>query len=497
MARYFTQGTFTTPEANYAKRVRKAMVSGFTSAIAAGQSTWSIVDDGFVNGTFERSVFVNNSGSGFAVLVGNSPSSTTVHTFNSYIGTAYQADSTALVYTGVTYSALTAGVVGRPVTYTTATNHGFVAGDVVTISGATDTDANVSSGIVQSVPAANQFILLNQTTGAITAGGGATATGATRYAVTNAVGNGTSVTFTYTPTNSFRFSLGDTVFISGMNPTSFNITGTVIAQTKTTVTITSTVTSTFVSGGNISGNIGLEKALRRIAFGDGQNTLSGPFGYGTLSYNLTTTSTSGTSPAPSASSNYITVPTTTTNWFIVVDEDYAIFSIKDGTTGVGTVWYFGAFQSAVTNPDLIDFAPYALVQNGYGTNPYSAYFLQSLGNENATIVHTGRISTSGTLFAGRPAAPTITDRYKAGTKSVLLPIHLFRQSDILLSVTAPNNNGHHRGTLKGVAYASPTSAAWGDEIDVNGITYLYAGGIASSVGQASDTSNMAWWVAIN
>lgn len=332
MAKYFTQGTFTT-ETNYADAVRKAMVAGFTSAIAAGKTTWSIVDDGYVNTNFERTVFTCSSGTGFSVMVGNHNSSTTTHTFNTYIGKDY----------------------------TLATH-----------------------------------------------------------------------------------------------------------------------------------------TLNKIGFGAGSQQTAGSDEYSTANYNPTAVSTSNIAPLPSISLNYVTIPSTISNWFIVVEDDYAIFSVKDGTSGVGTVWYFGAFETAVTNSSLIDSAPYCTAQNGAnGLGSFSVHILTSLNNASKNIVHKVEASTNNINESGRPSSTTMYDVYKTGTKSVLTKIKLYRENISLSSVTNPNSDGHLRGILKGVAYASPTGAAWGDQIDVNGVTYLYAGGIASTVGTSGSTSAMAWWVAIN
>ena len=64
--------------------------------------------------------------------------------------------------------------------------------------------------------------------------------------ITNAVGNGTTVT--YTADN--YFSAGYTVDVTGVDPTSFNVSGaTIVSADSTSFTINSTVTDTYVSGG--------------------------------------------------------------------------------------------------------------------------------------------------------------------------------------------------------------------------------------------------------
>lgn len=333
MARYFTQGTVTT-ETNRAESIRKAMVTGLTAAIAAGKSTWAIVDDGYINSTFERSVFTNSSGTGFAIMIGNHSTSTIDHTFNSYIGKDYDLGTHTL----------------------------------------------------------------------------------------NKVG-----------------------FCS--------------------------TSSTFTAGAD---------------------------GYGTTNYNATTVQTA-TTPNNHYSYNYINVPSGISTWFMVVEDNYMVFSVKDGTAGIGTTWYFGAFTSDVTNTSLTDSAPYCLIQNGVsGTVVRSFILLHSLNNGSKNINHgPTSVSADTTNEIGRPATATFYDIYKSGTKSVMSKIPLYRENSSIASVSNPNADGHRRGTLTGVLYASATGAAWGDEIDVNGTTYVYAGGIASTVGAAGAATAMAWWVARN
>ncbi|MDA9374127.1 hypothetical protein N9R43_01960 [bacterium] len=69
--------------------------------------------------------------------------------------------------------------------------------------------------------------------------------------ITNAVGNGTTVTFTADNT----YSVGYTVDITGATPSSFNLVDAyVTASDSTTFTVTSTVTDTYVSGGEAYGH---------------------------------------------------------------------------------------------------------------------------------------------------------------------------------------------------------------------------------------------------
>jgi hypothetical protein len=74
--------------------------------------------------------------------------------------------------------------------------------------------------------------------------------------ITNAVGNGTSVT--YTTSTAHGYAAGDYVTITGVTPSSFNISGDgleITAVTDTTFTVTSTITDTYTSGGTARGKV--------------------------------------------------------------------------------------------------------------------------------------------------------------------------------------------------------------------------------------------------
>jgi len=70
--------------------------------------------------------------------------------------------------------------------------------------------------------------------------------------VTGASGNGSTVTLTYSSTNSY--AAGQIITVSNINPTQYNGTYTVTSATSTSVSFASTVTATYISGGTITGN---------------------------------------------------------------------------------------------------------------------------------------------------------------------------------------------------------------------------------------------------
>lgn len=66
--------------------------------------------------------------------------------------------------------------------------------------------------------------------------------------ITNAVGNGATVVYTVSGTNTF--DVGMTVDITGVNPTSYNLSDQmIVASNSTTFSVTNTATGTYVSGG--------------------------------------------------------------------------------------------------------------------------------------------------------------------------------------------------------------------------------------------------------
>ena len=93
--------------------------------------------------------------------------------------------------------------------------------------------------------------------------------------ITNAVGNGTTVTFTANNT----YSVGYTVDITGVTPSSFNLVDAyVTAADDTSFTVTSTVTDTYVSGGEAYGHAHVNADLGWVgAYDDGTYAHAGFF----------------------------------------------------------------------------------------------------------------------------------------------------------------------------------------------------------------------------
>jgi hypothetical protein len=83
------------------------------------------------------------------------------------------------------------------------------------------------------------------------------ATGATVLTITNAAGNGTTVTISYANQGTPPFAVGQTIVVTGVTPTAYNGTFTVLASpapSGTSVSFSSTATGAFTVPGTIVGN---------------------------------------------------------------------------------------------------------------------------------------------------------------------------------------------------------------------------------------------------
>jgi hypothetical protein len=94
---FYTSGTLTNGSQN-TKDIRLAIVTGINAAIAAGKTQFAVVDNGYVNGTSERSVITNTAGWAFMVFTHTTYSTNT----NVYMvsGQSYNAGTHVLTNTG-------------------------------------------------------------------------------------------------------------------------------------------------------------------------------------------------------------------------------------------------------------------------------------------------------------------------------------------------------------------------------------------------------------
>lgn len=76
MSIFFTQGTLNPSSTSLARDIRQAWVSAFS-----GQPNWTVMDDGYTNGTVERSVIMNSNGFGLMICNSTTLTNTSVYVF--------------------------------------------------------------------------------------------------------------------------------------------------------------------------------------------------------------------------------------------------------------------------------------------------------------------------------------------------------------------------------------------------------------------------------
>lgn len=203
-------------------------------------------------------------------IVGASPSaynlSSKVVLSSGLTSTAFRiTDSTTGTYASggvaslVAYQPTTATVTGVSastgiVTYTTSAVHGLVANQLVTMTGINPAGYNLADVRILDAPTTTTFRVTNAATGAFVSGGTATAHGrpGVMSSITNAVGNGTQVT--YTSKNSF--AAGQTITTAGITPSVYNLTDTqVLTATASQFTVGANVTGTYISGGQATAKL--------------------------------------------------------------------------------------------------------------------------------------------------------------------------------------------------------------------------------------------------
>jgi len=168
----------------------------------------------------------------------------TVDVNNAAVASNVIATVTAASSQSTTATVTAASATGGVVTYTASNT--FVAGQTVTITGITGTTAFNLSAVTITAATATTFTVTNAATGTAV-----TAQTATATAVSN--------TITYTCANSF--TVGQTVSITGLSTSAFNITNAVIAsRTSTQFTITSAATGTAVTGATATATVVINPA---------------------------------------------------------------------------------------------------------------------------------------------------------------------------------------------------------------------------------------------
>jgi len=172
--------------------------------------------------------------------------------------------------TTYTYSVSSFSREGNIATYNTSSSHGLSAGDIVLVENVSETFDGYFT--VYDVPSASSFkvvmfgsdIALSYTSSTAVA------------TITGASGDGIAVTFTANN----DFTVGASVEVTGVTPSSFNGDYYVQSKTDTAFTVDSTVTDTYSSGGTAKSNPPTVSRRAAVTYGTfGEHTTIGDLGF--------------------------------------------------------------------------------------------------------------------------------------------------------------------------------------------------------------------------
>ena len=302
------------------------------------------------------------------------------------------------------------------VTITTATAHGFVVGQTVTIAGVTVAGYNGTFTIL-TVPSATTFTYTDATAGLAASGGGIasaavlnlaatesanTVTITTPSTATTATGvSETGTTVTVTTAVNHNFVVGQTVVISGVTPNGYNGTYVITAVTATTFTYTNPVSG--LAASTVAGTV-----QPAHGFVTGQKvTLSG-FTAPSTGYNGTYTITS----IPNAATFTYTAATSglaaaTGGTATMVAPNQIVLQSQPTLTGTTGNQILPYALVASTGTPLADFAtiagsaPFNLLRfNNYTTGGINAAATGSVYKETANETLTANVSLNGLLISG-------------------------------------------------------------------------------------------------
>ena len=190
---------------------------------------------------------VRQIGYNINAITGNSAAiikqNTTAEAANRYAVTLIEANTARSLFVGIavgdnfnlvksTKNITAASSDGISITYTTSANHNLVQGQFIKITGLAISAFNII-GLVNSVPSLTSFTVLNTAT----------------VTVTGASANGTIIT--YTTSVSHNLVQGQSVTITGLTTSVFNITGLInTIPSSTSFTVLNTATGTTVTSGS-------------------------------------------------------------------------------------------------------------------------------------------------------------------------------------------------------------------------------------------------------
>jgi hypothetical protein len=438
--------------------------------------------------------------------------STTITSTPGTLSFSFSASGTAPSVSGCTVT----GIASTPTTTVTATvpNHGFVSGEAVTIAGASPAAYNGTYNVtVLSVNTFSYAIPVAQTTNATTAG---TASGTSTTAIATAANHG--------------FTNGQTVIISGANPSGYN--GTFVISNVTTNTFTYTVASPLTPNISTSllatgGATTTVTATTAVAHGFTSGELVSIAGASDPGYNgqfpVTVTGTNSftyttSSPLPANTSSTVTASAGTQATVTATTSQAHGFLVGQSVTiaGVSSPSQFdGTFTVAsVPSPTSFTFSTGVALAPPTGTPTVQAIYPQAW----VTVPNHGYSSAQIVTIAGaNPTGYNVTEPIMViDANNFAMPLAASPgpntssavYSKIMTTTAQAYSVNHGFATGDSVTISGATPTAFNGTftvtvIDANDFTYTLAspegdasGAIYASAGAASSTArtNLINWV---
>ena len=237
---------------DFAEAAQDAIASAFAAGTQSGLTvTYNDTAGSFSLNVNDPVITLSGDVSGSATMtnLGNVTITTTIQpnsvalgtdTTGNYIATLTQGTGVTITGSGTESATPTISIGQDVATTANVTFNNVTSTGNVTIDGNLTVAGNTVLITTQTLAVQDNLIYLNKE---------ATET------ITNAVGNGTTVIYTVSGTNTL--DVGMTVDITGVNPSSYNLTGqTIVASNSTTFSVTNSATGTYVSGGTATARNG-------------------------------------------------------------------------------------------------------------------------------------------------------------------------------------------------------------------------------------------------
>jgi hypothetical protein len=374
---------------------------------------------------------------------------------------------------------------GTTVTYT-ASGHNFAVGSSVTVSDLAPDGYN-GTFLVTAISGSSTFTVANTTTATLTDASGIAFGPGRSVNITNAVGNGTSVTYT---ASNHGYSVGTSVTISGLAPSGYNGTfliTSVVANTSFTVSNGTTATLTDASGVAQTPTLAISATTGNAVF-QGSVTGSTIIG-GTL--NIAGKAVIDSTGLLTATGATITGDIrATSGYFGTVTNGFSISSTGLVGVGAGTIVGGSISGTTFTNGSTFSVTSAGVLTSTSGAiggwNISSSSITKTVGTKTLTLDSSTAIITiddtsTGTLSGGgiNMSSGSVTGTYGAGgiafSSSGSAAI-LYSSSELLLS----------GGATTGIRLQP--GAGLGLEVQVDGILNSSAGSI--SAGSTSGTATV-------